>query len=51
MTYLPYQPKGSLCFNCVHKHRDRSNLPFHEMRVVEYVWNVRIVRCTEYKKS
>ncbi len=48
---MTYQPKGSLCFNCVHKARDCSHLPFHEMRVVEYVWNVRIVRCTEYKKS
>jgi len=44
---MTYQPKGSLCFHCIHKARDCSHLPFHEMCVVEQVWNVRIVRCTD----
>jgi hypothetical protein len=48
---MTYQPKGSLCFNCVHKARDCSKLPFHIMPVIETVWNVKIVRCTDYARS
>ncbi len=48
---MTYQPKRSLCFNCIHRDRDCSALPFHTMPVVEQVWAVRIVKCTEYKKS
>lgn len=50
-----YQPKGGMCFTCLHKDRDCSNLKFDEMRVfhtelLDGAIKSHIVICTEHVK-
>ena len=48
-----YQPKGSMCAICEHKHRDCSQLPFNAMRPISKSTDlsVVIVKCTDFKKT
>jgi len=45
-----YQPKGGMCATCVHRSRKCHHLPFDEMPIIGTQPNVRIVRCTEFKR-
>jgi hypothetical protein len=45
-----FQPKGGMCMTCRHAKRDCSDLPFHDMPVVERYYLVARVRCTEHVK-
>lgn len=51
MNKLPYQPKGSMCAACKHKHRDCSKLPFSEMPVMLKHDGVKIVNCKEFERA
>lgn len=51
MSNKIYQPKGGMCANCAHKHRDCSRLKFSEMPKLNEVNGAVIVRCTEYKRD
>jgi hypothetical protein len=50
-----YQPKGSMCTNCVHKNSKCSHLDFSKMKVIAVVEHggdlLKIVRCTEFKRE
>lgn len=45
---MNYQPKGSQCANCKHKHKDCSNLEFHKMRKYSTDGNVTVVLCNKF---
>ena len=48
---MTYQPKGSMCAKCEHKHRDCSKLPFSKMRKHEVAGDVTVVICNEFSKQ
>lgn len=48
-----YQPKGQMCANCKHKHRDCSHLEFDKMPVIEYsaLQGIKVVACRQYDRA
>lgn len=50
---MTYQPKGSMCAACLHKHQDCSHLPFDKMMPISKSTDLGcvIVRCTEFKEK
>jgi hypothetical protein len=48
---MTYQPKGSMCTKCEHKHSDCSRLQFDKMRKHEVAGDVTVVICNEFSKQ
>ena len=48
---MDYYPKGSMCFTCVHRFCDCTELPFSMMKVHEEVREVSIVICDEFERD
>ena len=51
MSARSYQPKGSMCANCVRRFRDCTHFEFSEMPVLKKDDHVMIVRCLGFNKE
>lgn len=47
---MTFQPKGSMCAACSHRHRNCSSLPFASMSVLAREGRTIIVRCTQFQR-